>query len=169
MDYEKLYYFPTNYYKFYIHRCFKTLYFTGVVVKLGDFKYPCSFKGRYPGVFILVILQLLMGTIHAVIGFFLIFVMSGVLIYSVYTVLFGLFTIVFAYGLWVNIKSGWLGTIFLSLFVIIVDISTVLDLPLIAGVPRSAAFGEIVYSLIILLYLFQPKIIQLFKKINSFH
>ena len=133
---------------------------------LGEFKHPDSFKGRYAGVFVLAILQLLVGAIHAAIGLGLIFAMSGELIYSVYTFLYGFFTLFFAYGLWVNKKSGWLGTVFLSFFVIIVDVSAVFDLPLIAGVPRSAAFGEIAYSLVVLVYLFQPKIIQMFKKAN---
>ena len=108
MDYEKLYYFPADCYKFYIHGCFKTLYFTGKVVNLSRFTYHSSFNGRYTGVFILVILQFLVGAIHTVISFFIIFVMSGVLIYSIYTFFFGggFFTIVFLYGLWVNIKSG---------------------------------------------------------------
>jgi len=137
------------------------------VVVLSEFKYPDSFKGRYPGVFVLSILQFLVGAIHAVIGLSLIFSMSGELVYyNIYTFLYGVFTVIFAYGLWINKKSGWLCTIFLSFFVIIVDFSTVLDMPLIAGVPRSAAFGEIVYSLVVLIYLFQPKIMQLFKKAN---
>ena len=137
------------------------------MVVLSEFKYPDSFKGRYPGIFVLSILQFLVGAIHAVIALSLIFAMSGELVYSVYTFLYGVFTVIFAYGLWVNKKPGWLGTIFLSFFVIIVDFSTVLDLPLIAGVPRSAAFGEIVYSLVVLMYLFQPKIIHIFKKANQ--
>ena len=54
----------------------------------------------------------------------------------------------------------------MSLFVIVVDISAVLDVSLIAGVPRAATLGEIVYSLVVMAYLFQPKIIKLFKEAN---
>jgi hypothetical protein len=32
--------------------------------------------------------------------------------------------------------------------------------------PRTAALGEIIYSLVVLLYLFQPKIIRVFKEAN---
>jgi len=73
---------------------------------------------------------------------------------------------IFAYCLWAGKNSGWLGTIIVSLFVIVVDVFAVLGVSLIAGVPRTAALGEIVYSLVVLLYLFQPKIIQVFKEAN---
>jgi hypothetical protein len=136
------------------------------MVDLSEFKYPASFKGRHPGVFVLAILQVLGGAIHAIIGLGLIFAVSGELVYNVYTFLYGVFNIIFAYGLWTGKKSGWLGTIIVSLFVIVVDVSAVLGVSLIAGVPRTAALGEIVYSLVVLLYLFQPKIIQVFKEAN---
>ena len=128
------------------------------------FKFPASFKGKFVGLLILVVLQFLVGAIHAVIGLGLIFGMSGEFVYSVYTLLYGIFTVIFAYGLWVGSKSGWIGTLLVSIFVIVVDVSELLNMPLIAGVPRSAAFGEIFYSLVILLYLLQPKIIHLFRE-----
>jgi hypothetical protein len=53
-----------------------------------------------------------------------------------------------------------------SLFVIVVDICVVVNITLILGVPKTAALGEIVYSLVVVAYLFQPKIIKLFKKVN---
>ena len=133
---------------------------------MSEFKYPASFKGRYPGVFVLAILQFLGGAIHVAIGLGLTFAMSGEMVYNVYTFLYGVFSIIFAYGLWAGKKSGWLGTIIVSLFVIVVDVSAVLGVSLIAGVPRTAALGEIVYSLVVLLYLFQPKIIRVFKEAN---
>jgi len=133
---------------------------------LSEFKYPASFKGRYPGVFVLAILQFLGGAIHVAIGLGLTFAMSGEMVYNVYTFLYGVFSIIFAYGLWAGKKSGWLGTIIVSLFVIVVDVSAVLGVSLIAGVPRTAALGEIVYSLVVLLYLFQPKIVRVFKEAN---
>ena len=133
---------------------------------LSEFKYPDSFKGRYPGVFVLVILQFLVGAIHAAIGLGLVLAASGELGYNVYTFLYGVFTIIFAYGLWAGKKSGCLGTIIVSILVIVVDVSAVLGMSLIAGVPRPAALGEIVYSLVVMVYLFQPKIIKLFKETN---
>ena len=54
----------------------------------------------------------------------------------------------------------------MSIHVIVVDVSAVLGMSLIAGVPRAAALGEIVYSLVVLAYLFQPKIIHVFKEAN---
>ena len=134
------------------------------MIDLSEFKYPESFKGMYPGVFVLDILHFLNGTIHAVIGLALVFAASGELVYNVYTLFYGLFNLFFAYGLWSGKKSGWLGTIIVSLFVIVVDVCAVLDITLIAGVPKTAAFGEIVYSLIVVAYLIQPKIVQVFKK-----
>ena len=133
---------------------------------LNVFKYPDSFKRRYRGVFVLVILQFLVGSIHAAISLGLVFAASGELGYNVYTFLYGIFTIIFAYGLWSGKKSGYLGTIIVSILVIVVDVSAFLDMSLIAGVPRAAALGEIVYSLVVMAYLFQPKIIKLFKEAN---
>ncbi len=133
---------------------------------LSEFNYPASFKGKYPGVFVLTIVQLLGGAIHAIIGLGLIYTASGELVYNVYTLLYGVFSIIFAYGLWAGKKSGWLGTIIVSLFVIVVAVATDLNVQLIAGVPRSAAFGEIFISLVFLVYLFQPKIVRVFKEHN---
>ena len=133
---------------------------------MSEFTYPASFKGKYPGVFVLTIVQFLGGAIHVAIGLGLTFAMSGEMVYNVYTFLYGVFSIIFAYGLWAGKKSGWLGTIIVSLFVIVVDVSAVLGVSLIAGVPRTAALGEIVYSLVVLLYLFQPKIVRVFKEAN---
>jgi len=131
---------------------------------LSKFTYPKSFKGRYSGVFVLVILQFLNGVVHAVIGLSLISAGSGVLIYNIYTFLYGFFNILFGYALWGGKKSGWLGTVTVSLFVIVVDLSAIFDMPLIAGVPKNAALGEILFSLFVMTYLFQPKIIRLFKE-----
>lgn len=129
---------------------------------LSQFKYPESFKGKYAGVFVLVILQFLNGAIHAVIGLAFVFAASGELSYSLYTLLYGVFNIFFAYGIWTGRKLGWIGTIIVSLFVIVVDVCAVLNITLIVGVPASAALGEIVYSLAVVVYLLQLKIIKLF-------
>jgi uncharacterized membrane protein (DUF2068 family) len=133
---------------------------------LSEFTYPESFKGRFFGLFILAILQFLNGTVHTTIGIFLIFTASGELVYNIYTLLYGILNLILGYGLWSGKKLGYLGTISVSLFIIVVDISTVLGVSLIAGVPKAAAFGEIMYSLFVISYLFQPKVIRLFMKIN---
>jgi hypothetical protein len=133
---------------------------------LNEFKYPASFKGKYPGVFVLTIVQFLGGAIHAIIGLGLIYAASGEPVYNVYTLLYGVFSIIFANGLWAGKKSGWLGTIIVSLFVIVIDVSTVLDIRLIAGVPRTAAFGEIFISIIFIACLLLPKIVRVFKEAN---
>ena len=135
-------------------------------MELSKFKHPASFKGKYPGIFGLSIVQFLNGTVHAAFGLALISLMSGEPIYNVYTLLYGISNIIFAYGLWNGKKSGWLGTILVSLFVIVVDVSEVLGISLIPGVLRGAALGEIVYSLVVIVYLLQPKIIQVFKQAN---
>ena len=136
------------------------------MVNLKEFKYPVSFKGKYPGIFVLTIVQFLGGAIHTIIGLGLIYAESGELIYNVYTLLYGLFIIFLAYGLWVGKKSGWLGTIIMSFFVIVIDVATVLNVQLIAGVPKGAAIGEIFISIIFLVYLFTPKIVGMFKESN---
>ena len=133
---------------------------------MSKFTYPESFKRRFLGLLILAILQFLNGTVHTTIGIFLIFTASGELVYNIYTFLYGILNLIFGYGLWSGKKSGYLGTISVSLFIIVVDISTVLGVSLIAGVPKAAAFGEIMYSLFVISYLFQPKIIKLFMKTN---
>jgi hypothetical protein len=136
------------------------------VIDLNEFKYPESFKGRYPLFFVLLILQFLVGAIHVTISLGLVFAVSGELFYNIYTFLYGILSIIFTFGLWSRKKSGYFGTIILSLFVIVVDISTVLGVSLIAGVPRAAALGEIGYSLVIMAYLLQPKIISLFTEVS---
>ena len=136
------------------------------MIDLNEFKYPDSFNGLYPGVFVLVILHFLFGAIHAAIGLNLVFVASGELIYNIYTFVYGVLNLIFAYGLWSGKKSGNLGTTIVSLFLIVVDTSEVLGGSLITGVPRDVALSEIVYSLVVMWYLFQPKIIRLFKEAN---
>ncbi len=133
---------------------------------LREFNYPNSFKGRFLGLFILIILQILNGTVHVTIATVLIFAGSGELVYNVYTFLYGILNLIFSYGLWSRKKSGYWGTIILSIFVVMVDFSAILGFSLIAGVPRTAALGEIMYSLFVMVYLLQPKIIKLFRKVN---
>ena len=133
---------------------------------MSEFTYPESFKGRFFGLFILAILQFLNGTVHTIIRIFLIFTASGELVYNIYTFLYGILNLIFGHCLWSDKKSGYLGTISVSLFIIVVDISTVFGVSLIAGVPKAEALGEIMYSLFVISYLFQPKVIKQFMKTN---
>jgi hypothetical protein len=84
--------------------------------------------------------------------------MQATAAYDVYTLLFGLLVLIFAVFVWQGKKIGWLGTVAVSLFVILVDLSTVLNFPSIPGIPKSAAATEIVYSFLAVLYLLQNDI-----------
>ncbi len=128
---------------------------------------PITFKGRNLGVAVLVAAQLLIGVIHVVFGVWLLSAprivpflgaASNPDIYSVYTVIFGLLTLIFAGGLWLEKRWSWVGTVAVALFVITADTLTLLDLPSIPGIPKMAGFGEITYSILILLYLSQTYI-----------
>jgi uncharacterized membrane protein (DUF2068 family) len=76
-------------------------------------------------------------------------------LYSVYTIVFGLMVLLFAFGFWTGKSWGWVGTVSILLFVAIADALTLLNLPSIPGIPKFAAMAEIVYVIIILLYLAQ--------------
>ena len=78
--------------------------------------------------------------------------------YSVYTTVFGLISLLFAFGFWMGKNWGWFGTVITLLFVTFAGALTLLDLPSIPGIPKFAAVSEIAYSVILLLYLFQPHI-----------
>ncbi len=73
--------------------------------------------------------------------------------YDFYTLVFGLLVITFAYGLWQGRKWGWVGTVVVSVFVIIADSTAVLGAPFVAGTPPGPAAVEITYSLILISYL----------------
>jgi hypothetical protein len=123
-----------------------------------------AFKGRFLGVAVLVAVQLLVGVIHAVFGFALLlgsfsaFFLLTPLVYGVYTLAYALLTLLFAYLVWVGNRSGWLGTVAVSLFVILADTLTVLGLLSFLGIPKFAAFGEIPFSILVIAYLVQPHV-----------
>ena len=117
---------------------------------------PPSFRGRNFGVAALVVAQYVISVIHVSLGLVLFFASPD--IYSVYTIVFGVLVAVFAYGLWNGKKLGWIGTVAVSIFVIIVDSLTLLNLPSIPGIPKSAGFGEITYSVLILFYLSKARV-----------
>jgi hypothetical protein len=109
--------------------------------------------GRRIGVAILVSVQSLIGVIHFFFGFWLLSISMTDCTYSLYTVFFGLATLLFAYGLWIGKGWGWFGTVSTLVFVVIADALTLLNLPRIPGIPKSAAAAETIYSLIVVLYL----------------
>ena len=126
-----------------------------------------TYRGRSIGIVTLVVAQVLVGFIHVVFGAWMLFSphmapFAGILgsssgpdIYSVYTITFSLLTLLFAVGLWNQKRWGWIGTVAVAVFVIIADSLTLLNLPSVPGIPKFAGFGEITYSILILLYLSQ--------------
>jgi hypothetical protein len=119
-------------------------------------KGPPSFHGRNIGIVILVAMQVLVGVVHVVFGFWLLVASPD--IYSVYTTVYSLLTLLFAVGLWRGRSWGWMGTVAVSLFVIVADALTLLNLPSIPGIPKFAGFGEISYSVVVVAYLMQTKL-----------
>ena len=122
---------------------------------------PPSFRGRNFGITVLVVTQYIISVIHVSLGLVLFF--SSPDIYSVYTIIFGVLAAAFAYCLWNGKKWGWIGTVAVSVFVIIVDSLTLLNLPSIPGIPKSAGFGEITYSVLILFYLSKARVRRKYK------
>jgi hypothetical protein len=126
-----------------------------------------TYRGKYIGVVALVAAQLLVGFIHAVFGLWILSSMhiepfgdivgssSGFGIYGVYTTAFGFLTLLFAAGLWLQKRWSWVGTVAVAVFVIAADSLTLLNLPSIPAIPKFAGFGEITYSILVLLYLSQ--------------
>ena len=139
-----------------------TLHTTSEVKNLSKLSTPDSSKGKYVGVLVLTVVLFLNGAIHTTIGAGLAFFGIGEMVYNLYTVLYGILQIIFLYGLWNGKTYAWIGTILVSIFIILIDVCTTLGIQIIPGVPTSAAIGEIVVSLGIIVYLFQPKIKQLF-------
>jgi hypothetical protein len=120
------------------------------------------YKGRSIGIVILTAAQLLIGTIHIFFGLlffgFEVSFLQAFLAYDVYTVFFGLVTSVFAVLIWQGKKSGWLGTMAVSIFVSVADALVLLNLPSIPGIPKFAAPTEIIYSIIVMFYLLRNNV-----------
>jgi hypothetical protein len=118
---------------------------------------PPIFKEKGLGILIFTGAQLFIGFIHLFIGLLLLVTPVPFLqetpVYDVYTVLFGLLVMVFAVLVWQGKKAGWIGTVVVSVFVIVADSLTLLNLPSIPGIPKFAGATEISYSLIIIGYL----------------
>jgi hypothetical protein len=122
------------------------------------------FKGRFFGIVVLVAIQLIVGVIHVAFGLVMLsgnlstsFTMTPT-VYSIYTLVYGSLTFLFACLLWMGKRSGWIGTVLVSLFVIAADTLTALNLLTYLGIPKSAAIGEIPFSIIILTYLIQSHV-----------
>jgi hypothetical protein len=131
---------------------------------------PIEYKGRSLGILLLVAAQLLIGFIHVAFGFWILtatltsssvgFVglFSAPVIYSVYTIVFSLFTLLFGYLLWLRNRWGWVGTFAVLVFVIVADSLTLLDLPSVPGIPKFAGYGEITYGVLVMIYLLQAHV-----------
>ena len=94
---------------------------------------PVEYKGRSLSIVFLIAAQVLVGLIHVVFGFWLltatwISASVGIFgsssapdIYSVYTIVFGFLTLLFAVLLWLQKREGWVGTFAVLIFVIAAD------------------------------------------------
>ena len=122
------------------------------------------------GIVFLVVVQLLVGFIHVVFGFWLLIatwasssvgfvgLSSTPVIYSVYTIFFGFLSLLFAILLWLQRRWGWVGTFVILVFVIVADSLTLLDLLSVLGLPKFAGYGEIAYSILVIIYLLQDHV-----------
>jgi len=126
-----------------------------------------TYKGRTLGILIVTGAQLLIGVIHFVIGLMLLAAETSInqatSAYAVYTALFGALVLVFAVFIWQGKKAGWIGTCAISIFVILADTLTVLNLPSVPAIPKFAAPTEIGYSILLIIYLSLPHVRRKFK------
>ena len=123
-----------------------------------------SVRGRFLGIAVLVVVQFIVGIIHVLFGFALLsgsFLVASYsvmpTVYTFYTLVYGWLTLFFTYLIWVGKRSGWIGTVAVSLFVILVDVLAVLDLSNVLGIPspKVVAIGEVPFSILVLVYLLQ--------------
>ena len=84
---------------------------------------------------------------------------QGPQIYNIYTATFGVLVILFTYGIWKGTTWSWIGTVGISLFVLLVDTLAMLELPNIPSIPKFAGVAEIFYSLVVLICLSQKQVI----------
>jgi hypothetical protein len=129
-----------------------------------------TYRGRSLGILMVVCFQVLVGVIHVFFGFWMLLTsrteqitpFSNRLfasdVYSVYTILFSVLTLAFTYALWRQKQVGWVGTVSITIFIIIADSLTLLDLPSVPGIPKFAGYGEITYSILLLTYLLQTHV-----------
>jgi hypothetical protein len=128
-------------------------------------KKTVTYWNRYLGIVFLVFFQILIGVIHIFFGtvlflseFFEVPAMISSLVYSIYTIFYGAFTLIFTYFLWQKQKVGWKGIIAISIFVLAVDFLTLFNLLSVLGIPKFAPFFEIPYCILIIIYLLQDHV-----------
>jgi hypothetical protein len=122
-----------------------------------------TYRGRYLGLAVLTVVQIINGLIHTISGLILIFgsdisiasSTNNLLVFSFYTLTFGILTIFITIFLWKGNRWGWIGTIAISFFVIVADILTIFDFLTFLGIIKIAGIGEIPYCMIIIFYLIQ--------------
>jgi uncharacterized membrane protein (DUF2068 family) len=122
-----------------------------------------TFRGRFLGIGVLAAIQVINGLIHTFFGLLLVLgtymsmadSSNAPSVFSFYTLIYGILTLLFTYLLWKDKRSGWIGTVAVALFVILADSLTVLDLLTFLGIIKTAAIVEIPYSLVTVLYLIQ--------------
>lgn len=119
---------------------------------------PATYKGRSWGIAVLTAAQILIGIIHIISGLWLLTAELSAsaqvsIPYDIYTLVFGLLVLVFAFYIWQGKQAGWIGTVAVSLFVIAVDSLAILNLPSIPGIPKFPAESEIAYSVLVIGYL----------------
>jgi len=122
-----------------------------------------TYRGRSLGIVVLTVAQVIIGAIHVFFGLLLLAFENltfspASATYDVYTFVFGLLALVFAVFIWQRKKWGWIGTVSVSLFVIVADSLTLLDLPSIPGIPKFPAITEIANSFLVLIYLIQTRV-----------
>jgi len=124
-----------------------------------------TFKHRFLGIAVLVIVQFIIGVIHVAFGFAMlsgnfsaVALSEAPSVYSVYTFVYGFLTLLFTYFVWVGKRLGWIGTVAVSSFVILADALTVVGLLSVLGIPKFAALGEIPFSIMVIAYLLQSHV-----------
>ena len=115
-------------------------------------------KNRNFGIFVLVTIQVILGLIHLFFG--LTFSSTVPRTYNVYTIVYGSFTLVFSYLIWKGKRLGWMGIVAIAVFIIIIDILAVFEISNLLHIPapKEVAIGEIPFSILVLVYLFQKHI-----------
>jgi hypothetical protein len=125
-----------------------------------------NFGGCFLGIGVLVTIQIINGLIHTFFGLVLVLVtyisMASLSfassVFSFYTLLYGILTLIFTCLLWKGKRLGWIGTVAVALFVILADSLTVFDLLTFMGIIKTAAILEIPYSLATVVYLIQNQV-----------
>ncbi len=128
---------------------------------------PILVKGRSLGIIVLTVAQFLIGVIHVLFGFWLLSsensILHATVAYDFYTEVFGALVLFFGWFVWQGKRSGWIGTIAVSVFVSVADALTLANLPSIPGIPIFAAPTEIGYSIIVVFYLLQSHVRRKFR------